>query len=222
MFAHWMHVIHQGGAMAAVVGFALIVVVSYVPLLPIPVIAAAMGAVLPYWPALLVAWAAATLAAVSKFWLERLFFQKHVQRLFSRYKGWEALVRFLDRNGFAAVLLTRLVPIFPSALINFASAVTGISMSAFTLATALGKLPAIMTFTLAGHHLHKHVWVTGVLVALYILIVGWVGWRLKRALSERPAAQEAGQPEAKENAHAASHNPGTPRDPGDGGGPPEG
>ncbi|MCL6518042.1 VTT domain-containing protein [Alicyclobacillus sp.] len=185
MFGHWLHVIHQGGATAAVVGFVLIVIVSYVPLLPIPVVAAAMGAVLPYWPALLAAWAAATLAAISKFWLERLFFQKHVQRVFSRYRGWDALVRFLDKNGFVAVLITRLIPVFPSALINFASAVTGISMGAFSLATALGKLPAIMTFTLAGHHLHGNVWVTVVIVTLYVLIVGWVAIRFRRALMAR-------------------------------------
>jgi len=185
---HWYGLIHQGGLFAAVVGFLLIVFVSFVPLLPIPLIAGAVGAVIPLVPAILSTWAGACVGALLKFFIERLLLRRPAQLWLRRYESWQGLVGFLDRNGFYAVLVTRLIPVFPSSLVNTAGAVTGISVRAFVFATLIGKLPTMVVFTVAGAQITTHFWRTMGWLSVYGVAVGLATWWLGRTLHRRTGA----------------------------------
>lgn len=56
----------------------------------------------------------------------------------------------LERDGFAALLATRLVPIVPFWLTNLAAALVGFRLLPFVVATAIGILPATAVFVSAG------------------------------------------------------------------------
>lgn len=182
---HWYILIQQGGLLAGAVGFGLIVIVSFVPLLPIPLIAGAVGAVIPLLPAVLSTWAGACVGALLKFFIERLVLRRPVQQWLRRYKMWQSLVDFLDRNGFYAVLTTRLIPVFPSSVVNTAGAVTGISVSAFVWATLLGKLPTMVVFTVAGAQIQTHFWRTMGWLSVYGVAVGLAMWWLGQVLRRK-------------------------------------
>ncbi|MCL6452875.1 MAG: VTT domain-containing protein [Alicyclobacillus sp.] len=187
---HWYALVAQGGTLAAWVGFWLIVFVSFVPVLPIPLIAGAMGAVLPLVPAVLAAWLGACFGALLKFFLERTILLRPVNRWLRRYRHWRALVALLERHGFYAVLMTRLIPVFPSSVVNTAGAVTGIPISAFVWATLLGKLPTMVVFTVAGAQLTTHFWRTMAWLSLYGMATGGAAWWVGARLRRRPGAPE--------------------------------
>jgi uncharacterized membrane protein YdjX (TVP38/TMEM64 family) len=48
------------------------------------------------------------------------------------------------------VLLARLAPIFPYAVLNYGFAITRVSLSHYTLATAIGIVPAMLAFVYFG------------------------------------------------------------------------
>lgn len=179
---HWYTNITLGGWTTASVGFALIVFVSFIPVLPIPLIAGAVGARLPLWEAVLVTWVSACLGTLIKFFIERFILQRPVHHVLSRYKYWQALVDFLHRHGFTAVLITRLIPVFPSSIVNTAGAVTGISVSAFVWATLIGKLPTMIVFTAAGGQMEHHFWRTIAWLSFYGVIVGLLSWWVAKKL----------------------------------------
>lgn len=147
----WYHLISHGGSAAAVIGFILIVIVSFLPVLPIPLIAAAVGAVDP--------------------------------------------LPLVERHGFYAVLVTRLIPVFPSSVISTAGAVTGISKSQFVIATLIGKLPTMVVFTVAGSQLTTHLWSTMAWLTVYGLAVAGAVWWLQRALRSRDSGGHREEPE---------------------------
>lgn len=184
-FYHWLHVIHDGGTAAGWVGFLLLIIVNFIPVIPIPMIAAAVGAVFSLGPALLITWSGAALGAILKFLLERLLLQKHALKLLNHFAMTETVLAFLEKNGFAAVLITRLIPVFPSSLVNLAGAVARISISTFVWATLLGKLPVMMTFTFAGNQLRHHFWGSVALIGSYTVIVLIASMKLKNSLKRK-------------------------------------
>jgi uncharacterized membrane protein YdjX (TVP38/TMEM64 family) len=61
-----------------------------------------------------------------------------------------ALDRYLSRRGFVAVLLVRLVPLFPFNLTNVVAGVTGIPIRDYLLATAVGIIPGTVAYAALG------------------------------------------------------------------------
>lgn len=185
----WYGLIAHGGALAAWIGFGLIVLVSFVPVIPIPFIAAAVGAVVPLPVAIVATWLGACAGALAKFFIERLVLRRPVHRWLGRYDTWQSIVAYVDRHGFYAVLVTRLIPVFPSSVVNTAGAVTGISKLQFVLATLIGKLPTMVVFTVAGAQLRAHFWLTMAWLSLYGAAVGVGAWGLHRALQRKTTSE---------------------------------
>jgi uncharacterized membrane protein YdjX (TVP38/TMEM64 family) len=84
---------------------------------------------------------------------------------------------FLHRHVFWSILLARLIPIMPAALINVYAGIFGLSFIAFLAATLLGKIPFIVVFTFVGDNVHSGAqqWpllltVYGVFLAVVVLV----------------------------------------------------
>lgn len=58
--------------------------------------------------------------------------------------------RFVSRNGFVAVLVARLIPLFAWELVNYGSGLCNIRMRDYLLATLIGTIPASFTYNLIG------------------------------------------------------------------------
>jgi uncharacterized membrane protein YdjX (TVP38/TMEM64 family) len=70
----------------------------------------------------------------------------------SRFLGAEAMARFggakiaryLDHAGFQTMLILRLIPLFPFAVLNYGAGVAGVRARDFVFSTALGVLPSMI------------------------------------------------------------------------------
>ena len=92
---------------------------------------------------------AATLGATWAFLLGRYLSRDWVCRQIGKNPKFQAIDRAVGKEGWKIVLLTRLSPIFPFNLLNYAFGVTGISLKDYILGS-LGMIPGTIMYVYIG------------------------------------------------------------------------
>lgn len=90
----------------------------------------------------------ATVGATGAFLLGRVLGRGAVEQFAGQRVA--TLDRYLSRRGFVAVLIVRLVPLFPFNLISVVAGVTGIAVREYVLATAVGIIPGTVAYAALG------------------------------------------------------------------------
>jgi len=178
------------GALAPVVFIAgyVLAVVFFVPGLPITVLGGvAFG---PAWGTLYV-WIAATIGAALSFLVGRYGVRSTVERWVQRSPRLARMDGQVAEHGWRIVMLTRLVPIFPFNLQNYAYGLTRIGFWPYAITSSICMLPGTAAFTFAGGALSEgrgdvrrslgYLAVAGVLLVLVSLIPRWLQRRSKLA-----------------------------------------
>jgi uncharacterized membrane protein YdjX (TVP38/TMEM64 family) len=158
------------GALGAA-AFILVYALATLALFPATPLTAAAG--LLYGPVMgvMVVWLGAVLGATGSFLVGRLLSRQAVEQLAGGRT--ERLNAFLAARGTAAVLLVRIIPIFPFALVNYGSAIT------------VGILPAIIAYVCLGDSIDDPT-SPGFIAALTLLATLAVGGTMAaRRLSRR-------------------------------------
>jgi uncharacterized membrane protein YdjX (TVP38/TMEM64 family) len=128
----------------------LIYVVACVLMMPGSVLTLSAGAVFGVWIALPITLTGATLGACAAFLVGRFIARDWISRRLAGKPRLAAIDRAVGHKGFTIVLLTRLSPIFPFNVQNYAYALTGISFWKYALATWLGMIPGALMYVYIG------------------------------------------------------------------------
>jgi uncharacterized membrane protein YdjX (TVP38/TMEM64 family) len=119
----------------------------FVPALPLNVLAGiAFG---PVWGTLTV-WIGATLSAALAFLITRSGGREMVERWVARNRRLAKIDEAVARHGWRILAFTRLVPIFPFNMQNYAYGLTGIRFSTYLFVSAVFMFPGTAALTLAG------------------------------------------------------------------------
>jgi uncharacterized membrane protein YdjX (TVP38/TMEM64 family) len=132
---------------AAVVGF---YVVSCVFLLPGSVLTLGAGFLFGLWKGTIVVWIGANLGASAAFLIGRTLARRWVARKVAGDARFRAIDQAVGKEGFKIVLLTRLSPVFPFNLLNYAYGVTDVFFRRYVLASAIGMLPGTVMYVYLG------------------------------------------------------------------------
>jgi uncharacterized membrane protein YdjX (TVP38/TMEM64 family) len=73
-----------------------------------------------------------------------------IERRIAAHPRFAALDRAVGRQGFKIVLLTRLSPLFPFNVLNYAYGLTRVSLRDYVLASWMGMLPATILYVYLG------------------------------------------------------------------------
>lgn len=92
---------------------------------------------------------AATLGATLAFLIGRYLSRNWVAKKIEKYPKFKAIDEAVGREGFKIVFLTRLSPIFPFNLLNYALGVTQVSLKDYVLGS-LGMIPGTMMYVYLG------------------------------------------------------------------------
>jgi len=92
---------------------------------------------------------AATLGAIAAFLVGRYFAQSWVQQRIQGKATFQAIANSVSQQGFRLVLLTRLSPIFPFTLLNYAYGVTTVSLKDYILGS-VGMIPGTVVYVYIG------------------------------------------------------------------------
>jgi uncharacterized membrane protein YdjX (TVP38/TMEM64 family) len=94
--------------------------------------------------------AGAVLGAAAAFLLGRTAARPWVEERLAAYPRFRAVDEAVGREGFKIVLLTRLSPVFPFNLLNYAFGVTKVSFRDYFFASLLGMLPGGLMYVYLG------------------------------------------------------------------------
>ena len=144
------------------------------------------------WLGTLACLVATTIGAVAAFLVGRFFLQDSIKPLVMKNK-WMKKVLFDDagRSDIVVLMITRLVPVFPYNLQNFAYGITDISLTTYTIYTFLFMLPGVALFTIgsAGFTAESGQWMYFAAAGVLLVVVFGMGWFVKKKYLEAPASK---------------------------------
>ncbi|MDR3585099.1 MAG: VTT domain-containing protein [Desulfosporosinus sp.] len=146
------NLVTEWGSISLFVDLFIITLLMLFPVVPFVLIAGVNTILYGWVGGILLSLAGSLLGASLGFWLARTLGQTWVQPKVAKLGKWGALLR---GNSFTVVFLSRLIPILPSAAVNYASGLSQMTFLSFLLATLLGKTPMIIWESWVGHDLWK-------------------------------------------------------------------
>ena len=162
----------------------VVAVVAFVPALPLTVLGGLLfGAA---WGTVYVS-IASTAGACLSFLVARYAARSAVERWMAPHPALGRMDRAVARHGYRIVMITRLVPIFPFNLQNYAYGLTSIGFGAYAITSWACMLPATVAFTAAAGAVVAGGWdarrtlgllaVAGVLLVALSLLPRWLRGR---------------------------------------------
>jgi uncharacterized membrane protein YdjX (TVP38/TMEM64 family) len=91
-----------------------------------------------------------TLGVAAAFWVGRTLARSWIESLTRGRAGFQAVDRAVAREGFKIVLLTRLSPAFPFAVLNYFYGLTTVRFRDYLLASWVGMLPGTVLYVYLG------------------------------------------------------------------------
>ncbi|MEO1209665.1 MAG: TVP38/TMEM64 family protein [Cyanobacteria bacterium J06638_20] len=136
------------GALGAI-AFILLYIVATVAFLPGSVVTLGAGVVFGVVAGSIYVFIGATLGATLAFLVGRYVARGWVSKKIEGNAQFKAVDRAVGREGLKIVLLTRLSPIFPFNLLNYAFGVTGVSLRDYVLGS-VGMIPGTIMYVYLG------------------------------------------------------------------------
>ncbi len=130
--------------------FIMLYIVVGVLLAPASLLTMAAGALFGLLQGVVVVSLASVAAALVAFLIGRGLAREHALKLVQKMPKFMALDRAIAQNGFLVVLLTRLSPVFPFGLQNYAYSVTAVKLRDYVLASWIGMIPGTIMYVYFG------------------------------------------------------------------------
>ena len=175
-------------APAVFIGGYILAAVFFVPGLPITLLG---GAVFGPIRGTFYVWIAATIGASLAFLVARYALRGTVESWVRASPRLARIDGLVAEHGWRIVMLTRLVPLFPFNLQNYAYGITRIGFWRYAITSSLCIIPGTAAFTFAGGALTEgrgdirrtllYVGLAGVLLALISFLPRWIGRRSRLA-----------------------------------------
>ena len=133
---------------------------------------------------------AETAGVTFSFLLLRFFFRDAAEKIIAKHKTLAKIDKYSGKKGFVFMLIARMVPYFPSILLNALGALSALSLRDYVLSSFVGKFPSTGIEAIIGHDT-----ITGnpdptrmivVIVLAVLLIVG--AWYYERKEARKAEA----------------------------------
>lgn len=95
--------------------------------------------------------AAETVGVTFSFILLRFFFRETTQKIINKNKTLANIDKYSGKRGFAVMLIARMVPYFPSIMLNAIGALSAMRLSDYIIASLIGKFPSTGIEAIIGH-----------------------------------------------------------------------
>ncbi|RAR45337.1 TVP38/TMEM64 family protein [Paenibacillus sp. MDMC362] len=150
------------------------------PVAPYKVIIAILGYAYGTLWAAAISWFGTTIAAVILYAAIRSLYQEPGRRLLGKYEALHRFTSLVEKRPFLSILLARLLPIIPQMAVNIYAGVASIPFWTYTIASAIGKIPAILLYAWLGSGFADHpllfAGIAGGLVLVTALCLAAIRW----------------------------------------------
>ncbi len=117
------------------------------------------------------------IGAIIAFYLYRKGLRGASQTILNKYPKAQKLLGAEGKDAFYLILSLRLLPFLPSGLITFASAIGKVSWLTFSMASLLGKIPALLIEAYSVYQVTRFDWQGKILLALAAVYFLYLVWR---------------------------------------------
>lgn len=175
-------------APALYVGGYVVAELLFLPALPLTLLGGLVFG--PAWGVVYV-WIAATLAAALAFLVARYLARDVVRSWMNEHPRLARIDAAVERHGWRILMITRLVPLFPFNLQNFAYGLTRIPFWTYVGVSSICILPGTVAFTLAGGALSggggptRVLWTLAASAVLIVLVSLAPRWLTRRSAAAR-------------------------------------
>ena len=130
------------------------------------------------FPGILLSCVAETVGVTIAFILMRFYFRDAAEKVIAKSPFLSKIDHYSGSKGFFVMLIGRMVPYFPSALLNSVGALSSIRLREYMLASFVGKFPSTGIEAIIGHDLimqqESHMRLIIVIIGAIVLIVAAV------------------------------------------------
>lgn len=162
--------IRSFGYLAPLVALLLFMIQAAVPIFPYAVLVAVSVIIFGVKIGFMISMAGALLGSILCYWACReLGAEWFNNKILGRW-GYDTS-KINSGIAFGGIVVAHLVPIFPSAVITLAAAISRVSFISFTVSTALGLIPATLAYTGLGWYLFHVQDFFKVLVTLAVILM---------------------------------------------------
>lgn len=156
--------------MAVISSFSFAVFVSLVGIIPSFFVTAAAVLFFGFWQGVAITFLGETLGVAIAFYLYRKGFKKSVEHKLHKYKSAQALLNADNKKAFWIIFSLRLIPVLPSGIVTFTSAMGKATLLTFVIAGALGKLPSLLLEGYAAMQVTELTWQGKVILTLVAVV----------------------------------------------------
>ena len=128
---------------------------------------------------------AETVGVAFSFLLLRFFFREAAEKIISRNKALANIDKYSGEHGFVVMLIARMVPYFPSIMLNAIGALSAMRFTDYVLASFVGKFPSTGIEAIIGHDAitqQEDPTRLIVVVVFAIVLIAGAWWYEKKAL----------------------------------------
>ncbi|MBR0284929.1 MAG: TVP38/TMEM64 family protein [Selenomonadaceae bacterium] len=102
-------------------------------------------------PGIILSCVAETVGVTISFLLLRFFFRETAEKIIRKSKYLNFIDEYSSKNGFTVMLIARMVPYIPSALLNAIGALSSLSLRDYVITSFIGKFPSTGIEAIIGH-----------------------------------------------------------------------
>ena len=172
------------GSMAVVFAFLLTLFVNALGFPPAIIFSTANTLIFGIFWGIVISVAAETVGVTISFLLLRFFFREQAAQIISKSKFLSKIDHYSGEKGFVIMLIARMVPYLPSALLNAVGALSSLSLRDYFLSSLIGKFPSTGIEAIIGHDaiLQEEDPTRIVVVVIFaIILIGWA-WHYEKKM----------------------------------------
>ena len=135
---------------------------------------------------------AETVGVAISFILLRFFFRDAAEKIISKNKTLSNLDKYSGKRGFVVMLIARMVPYFPSVMLNAIGALSAMSFRDYVIASLVGKFPSTGIEAIIGHDAltHQEDPTRMILVIIFAILLIAGAWWYERSTAHKSATEE--------------------------------
>ena len=175
--------IRSFGSMAIVFAFFLTLFVNALGFPPAIIFSTANTLIFGIVPGIFLSCVAETVGVTISFVLLRFFFRESAEKIIAKSTFLKNIDDYSGKNGFTVMLVARMVPYLPSALLNAVGAFSALSLNKYVIASFIGKFPSTGIEAIIGHDTITHEedptrLVVVCVFAVFLIVGAWL-WQRK-------------------------------------------
>ena len=176
--------IRNYGEMAVVFAFLLTLFVNALGFPPAIIFSTANTLIFGIFWGIVISVVAETVGVTISFVLLRFFFREQAAQIISKSKFLSRVDHYSGEKGFIIMLIARMVPYLPSALLNAVGALSSLTLKDYFIASLIGKFPSTGIEAIIGHDtiLQEEDMTRIIVVVIFaIALIGWA-WYYERKI----------------------------------------